>query len=50
MAAKKEEVEAIEKEAKDKHEQEWLGKQGCIAGATSYLLILNSFSWPVHRD
>lgn len=26
MAAKKEEVEAVEKEAKDKHEKDWEGK------------------------
>jgi len=27
LAAKKEEVEAIEKEAKDKHEKEWEGER-----------------------
>jgi len=27
VAAKKEEVEAIEKEAKDKHEKEWEGER-----------------------
>lgn len=44
MAAKKEEVEAIEKEAKDKHEKEWEGELHVLVGFF-ILSYCSNFIW-----
>lgn len=45
LTAKKEEVEAIERDAKDKHEKEWEGKKWLNAYVLAFMISRSGLIW-----